>query len=133
MLKPVKKVQIAKALQMIEDKLAGELVIETALSVENIFMACLNGQIHRDEIVDGITHEKYGFTLADRRKPCLWYGLGNGYMEQEGDDDKNIKKTWTESSNFRFVCFLLMNGILFTVIIYGPEKKQYGILFSKMR
>lgn len=37
MLKPVKKVQIAKALQMIEDKLAGELVIETALSVENIF------------------------------------------------------------------------------------------------
>ena len=62
LLKPVKKVQIAKALQMIEDKLAGELVIETALSVENIFMACLNGQIHR------------------------------------------IK-------NFRFVCFLLMNGI----------------------
>ena len=36
LLKPVKKVQIAKALQMIEDKLAGELVIETALSVENI-------------------------------------------------------------------------------------------------
>ena len=64
LLKPVKKVQIAKALQMIEDKLAGELVIETALSVENIFMACLNGQIHRDEIVDGITHEKYGLETA---------------------------------------------------------------------
>ena len=36
LLKPVKKVQIAKALQRIEDKWAGELVIETALSVENI-------------------------------------------------------------------------------------------------
>ena len=74
MLKPVKKVQIAKALQMIEDKLAGELVIETALSVENIFMACLNGQIHRDEIVDGITHESMDLRLPIA-ETCLWYGL----------------------------------------------------------
>lgn len=73
-------------------------MIETALSVENIFMACLNGQIHRDEIVDGITHEKYGFTLADRGNLfVVWLETA---IWSRGDDAKNIRKTWTESRIF---------------------------------
>lgn len=131
LLKPVKKVQIAKALQMIEDKLAGELVIETALSVENIFMACLNGQIHRDEIVDGITHEKYGFTLADRGNLFVVW-LGNGYMEQREMTQKILEKLG-QNQEFSVCVLPIDEWHLFTVIIYGPEKKQYGILFSKMR
>ena len=74
LLKPVKKVQIAKALQMIEDKLAGELVIETALSVENIY-ACRS------------------------RKPVCGMAWKRLYGA-EGDDAKNIRKTWTESRIF---------------------------------
>ena len=121
LLKPVKKVQIAKALQMIEDKLAGELVIETALSVENIFMACLNGQIHRDEIVDGITHEKYGFTLADRGNLFVVW-LGNGYMEQREMTQKILEKLG-QNQEFSVCVLPIDEWHLFTVIIYGPEKK----------
>ena len=74
LLKPVKKVQIAKALQMIEDKLAGELVIETALSVENIFMACLNGQIHKMRLLTEL-HTKSMDLRLPIAETCLWYGL----------------------------------------------------------
>ena len=129
LLKPVKKVQIAKALQMIEDKLAGELVIETALSVENIFMACLNGQIHRDEIVDGITHEKYGFTLADRGNLFVVW-LGNGYMEQREMTQKILEKLG-QNQEFSVCVLPIEEWHLFTVIIYGPEKKTIRYPFFK--
>ena len=129
LLKPVKKVQIAKALQMIEDKLAGELVIETALSVENIFMACLNGQIHRDEIVDGITHEKYGFTLADRGNLFVVW-LGNGYMEQREMTQKILEKLG-QNQEFSVCVLPIDEWHLFTVIIYGPEKKTIRYPFFK--
>ena len=129
LLKPVKKVQIAKALQMIEDKLAGELVIETALSVENIFMACLNGQIHRDEIVDGITHEKYGFTLADRGNLFVVW-LGNGYMEQREMTQKILEKLG-QNQEFSVCVLPIDEWHLFTVIIYGPEKNNTVSFFQK--
>ena len=129
LLKPVKKVQIAKALKMIEDKLAGELVIETALSVENIFMACLNGQIHRDEIVDGITHEKYGFTLADRGNLFVVW-LGNGYMEQREMTQKILEKLG-QNQEFSVCVLPIDEWHLFTVIIYGPEKKTIRYPFFK--
>lgn len=114
---------------IIEDKLAGELVIETALSVENIFMACLNGQIHRDEIVDGITHEKYGFTLADRGNLFVVW-LGNGYMEQREMTQKILEKLG-QNQEFSVCVLPIDEWHLFTVIIYGPEKKTIRYPFFK--
>ena len=112
---------------MIEDKLAGELVIETALSVENIFMACLNGQIHRDEIVDGITHEKYGFTLADRGNLFVVW-LGNGYMEQREMTQKILEKLG-QNQEFSVCVLPIDEWHLFTVIIYGPGEKNNTVSF----
>ncbi|WP_306480565.1 response regulator transcription factor [Mediterraneibacter sp.] len=127
LLKPAKKVQIMKALQMIEDKLAGELVIETALSVENIFMACLNGQIHSDEIVDEITYEKYGFTLSDSGNLFVVW-LGNGYMEQKEMTYKILEKLG-QNQEFSVCVLPIDEWHLFTVVIYGREKKTARCAF----
>lgn len=129
LLKPAKKAQIVKALQMIEDKLAGELVIETALSVENIFVACLNGQIHRDEIVDGITYEKYGFTLADHGNLFVVW-LGSGYMEQREMTRKILEKLG-QNQEFSVCVLPIDEWHLFSVIIYGPEQKTERYSFFK--
>lgn len=83
-LKPLKKVQLKKAVLSVKEKLENEQAISAAFTVENIFRGCLNGQIHPNGKFHFMTQEKYGFTLDDPISVCtIW--LGSNYTEQRED------------------------------------------------
>ena len=58
LLKPIKIAELKKALYQIEEKLSREQSKESAFSLDNIFMGCMNGQLHPDDGFHEMTKEK---------------------------------------------------------------------------
>ena len=81
MLKPVRTVQLKKALLQAREKIIERQALGRAFTVENIFTGCLNGQISPDRKFHQMTGEKFGFTLEDPGALFIVW-MGNGYTEQ---------------------------------------------------
>lgn len=81
LLKPVKKAQLQKSLKDIGDKMSEKQAKEAALTVDNIFMGCLNGQLRLNADFHNMTKERYGFSLEDPGALFV-VRIGNGYAEQ---------------------------------------------------
>lgn len=124
LVKPVKKLQLQKAVRNVWDKLADEWAAETALSIESIFMGCLNGQIHPDEKFNETVMERYGFSLEDPGALfSVW--LGSSYMNLRERVEKYLKNACRE--NGIKVCVLSIDAWhLLTAVIYrtGSEKEK---------
>lgn len=142
LLKPVKKLQLQKAIHNVYEKLADEWAAETALSIESIFMGCLNGQIHPDEKFNETVFDRYGFSLEDSGALfTVW--LGSSYMDLRERVERFLKNTCREKDIQ--VCVLSIDAWhLLTTVIYrtgnrawkgravGKECAEYEIFRSEI-
>lgn len=119
LLKPVKRGQIQKAVLNIKNKLAEDQAMESALSAENIFMGCLNGQIRSSEKFNEITKERYGFSLEDSGALfAVW--IGSGYMEQR-ESVRELLENATKGKRFSVCVIPIDVWHLLTVVVYRPH------------
>ena len=81
MLKPVRPLQLRKAVSQVREKIEEQQALGKAFTVENIFTGCLNGQVFPDRKFHQMTREKFGFTLEDPGALFVVW-LGGGYAEQ---------------------------------------------------
>ena len=70
--------ELKKALYQIEEKMLREQSKESAFSLDNIFMGCLNGQLHPTDAFHQMTKEKYGFTVEENAALFIVW-MGNQY------------------------------------------------------
>lgn len=81
LLKPIKIPELKQALRQVEEAITKEQNSEQIFSIDNIFMGCINGQVHPDEKLSALMKEKYGFSVEDPAEVfVLW--LGESYEEQ---------------------------------------------------
>lgn len=91
LLKPIKIAELKKALYQIEEKLSREQSKESAFSLDNIFMGCMNGQLHPDDGFHEMTKEKYGFTVKDKAVLFIVW-LGEQYRNRK--EEARIQLEW---------------------------------------
>lgn len=90
LLKPIKIRELKEALSQIEEKCAREQSKEAVFSLDNIFMGCLNGQLHPDEAFHEMTKKIYGFTVEDRTSMfILW--LGESYEQYKAEAREKLE------------------------------------------
>lgn len=75
LLKPLKLPELKRALEHADQMIRNEQSREAVLSLENIFLSCVHGQLEPDEIFHVKTQEKYGFTVLEPAEIFLvWLG-----------------------------------------------------------
>ena len=70
LVKPVREDELRQAVRRADEKLKKEHMTEAVLSIENIFMSCLNGQISPDPFFDRMTKQRFGFTIEEPTSPA---------------------------------------------------------------
>lgn len=81
LLKPIDQAQVRQAVVRIAEKIGKERMLEETFTVENIFISCLNGNIHPQRQFQTMMREHFGFTLEDPGA-VLTVWLGSGYAQQ---------------------------------------------------
>ena len=82
LVRPVSEDELRQAVGRAEEKLEKERMTEAVLSIENIFMSCLNGQISPDPFFDRMTKQRFGFTIEEPGAVfAVW--LGDSFEEQK--------------------------------------------------
>lgn len=81
LLKPIKIPELKRALQKIADEIRRVESQEKVLSMDNIFLGCLNGQLEVNPELNRMTKERYGFTVEEPVEIfAVW--LGDSYERQ---------------------------------------------------
>ena len=65
LLKPIKIPELKQVLQKTADEIRRVESQEKILSMDNIFLGCLNGQLEVDTELNRMTKERYGFTVEE--------------------------------------------------------------------
>lgn len=135
LLKPVKRIQLQRVLQNIEEKIISDQILRGALSPESVFSGCINGQVRSDERLNKIIYERYGFTLDDEGAVlAVW--LGNGYTENREQVGKILERC--EKMVSYELCVLFVDvWRLAAVIVYdrngeSREKDAYEEIRNKV-
>ena len=82
LVKPVREDELRKAVAQAGKRLKKERMAEAVLTIENIFMACLNGQLSPDPDFNRMTEQRFGFTVEEPGAVfAVW--LGDGFEEQK--------------------------------------------------
>ena len=70
--------------------------MKSTFTIENIFLGCLNGQLHPDETFHEMTMENYGFTVNDKGA-VFTVSLGDKY-EAEKTEARRLVENAAEST-----------------------------------
>ena len=82
LVKPVREDELRQAVVRAGEKLKREHMAEAVLSIENIFLACLNGQLSPDPDFNMMTRQRFGFTVEEPGAVfAVW--LGDSFEEQK--------------------------------------------------
>ena len=82
LVKPVREDELRQAVVRAGEKLKREHMAEAVLSIENIFLACLNGQLSPDPDFNRMTRQRFGFTVEEPGAVfAVW--LGDSFEEQK--------------------------------------------------
>lgn len=82
LVKPVREDELWKAVTRAEKKWKREQTVKSVVSLENIFLSCLNGQISPDRDFNMLTSQRFGFTVEEPGAVfAVW--LGDGFEEQK--------------------------------------------------
>lgn len=122
LLKPVKKPRLEKAILTIAEKLEKEKVREQALSAENIFMGCINGQLHPNRELHEMTRERYGFAVTDPGALFV-VRIGNEYAEQR-DRVRGILENAGTGNGFSVCVLPIDTWHMLAAMIYRTKYKD---------
>ena len=82
LVKPVREDELRQAVVRAGEKVKREHMAEAVLSIENIFLACLNGQLSPDSDFNRMTRQRFGFTVEEPGAVfAVW--LGDSFEEQK--------------------------------------------------
>ena len=103
-MKPIRPIQLKKALMQIREKMRNEYWLNASFTVENLLIGCMNGQYQPENKLNEITVRTYGFTVED---PCgmfiLW--LGEDFEKNKAEAVHLLKRSLQKENKFR-VCIL---------------------------
>ena len=81
--------ELKQVLQKTADEIRRVESQEKVLSMDNIFLGCLNGQLEVDTELNRMTKERYGFTVEEPVEMfAVW--LGESYDQQE----TGLRRRW---------------------------------------
>ena len=133
LVKPVREDELRQAVRRADEKLKKKHMTEAVLSIENIFMSCLNGQISPDPFFDRMTKQRFGFTIEEPGAVfAVW--LGDGFAEEK----KEAKSIIGQAEQFGLGCisrvFEARVWNLLFVVLYRieDEEKAYTYLEKKI-
>lgn len=133
LLKPIKIRELKEALSQIEEKCAREQSKEAVFSLDNIFMGCLNGQLHPDEAFHEMTKKIYGFTVEDRTSMfILW--LGESYEQYKAEAREKLEHIGEYGADFSAHVVEYDAWELLVLVLYKTEgeKSQYAYFQSSV-
>ena len=82
LVKPVRADELWKAGDSGREEVKREQTVKSVVSLENIFLSCLNGQISPDRDFNMLTSQRFGFTVEEPGAVfAVW--LGDGFEEQK--------------------------------------------------
>lgn len=82
LVKPLREDELRRTVVQAGETLKKERMAETVLSIDNIFMACLNGQLRPDPAFHMMTRQRFGFTVEEPGAVfAVW--LGDSFEEQK--------------------------------------------------
>lgn len=88
LLKPVSEDELRQVVMRTAEKVMREHAADAVLSIENILMACMNGQLTPDPEFHMMTMQRFGFTVEEPGAVfAVW--LGDGYEENK-EQGKNV-------------------------------------------
>lgn len=126
LVKPLRENELRQAVLRAAEKLKREHMAETVLSIENIFMACLNGQLSAEPDFNMMTKQRFGFSVEDPGAVfAVW--LGDSYEEQKEHAKSVIRQSEAFRSGRASCVFEARVWKLLFVVLYrmGDEEREY--------
>lgn len=120
LLKPIKIPELKRALSQIRSSLEKEQSKESILTLDNIFMGCLTGQLTIDEQMGRLIEDKYELKLNDRLYLFLVW-LGEGYESQKAQARQLLEEVGRHSSEFSMHLLEFPSRCKFVAVLYKPE------------
>ena len=103
-MKPIRPLELKRALMQICEKMRNEYWLNASFTVENLLIGCMNGQYQPENQLNEITVRNYGFTVEDS---CgmfiLW--LGEDFEKNKAEAVHLLKRSLQKENKFR-VCIL---------------------------
>ena len=103
-MKPIRPLELKRALMQICEKMRNEYWLNASFTVENLLIGCMNGQYQPENKLNEITVRNYGFTVEDS---CgmfiLW--LGEDFEKNKAEAVHLLKRSLQKENKFR-VCIL---------------------------
>lgn len=131
LVKPVREDELRKAVARAGERLKKERMAEAVLTIENIFMACLNGQLSPDPDFNRMTKQRFGFTVEEPGAVfAVW--LGDGFEEQKEHAKSVIGQSGDWGSGRASRVFEARAWkILFIVLYQMEDEEQEYTCFQK--
>ena len=103
-MKPIRPLELKRALMQICEKMRNEYWLNASFTVENLLIGCMNGQYQPENKLNEITVRNYGFTVEDS---CgmfiLWFG--EDFEKNKAEAVHLLKRSLQKENKFR-VCIL---------------------------
>ncbi len=129
--KPVTEDELRQAVTRAAEKVMRDHAADAVLSIENILIACMNGQLTPDREFHMMTKQRFGFTI-DEPGAVFAVWLGDGYEENK----EQAKNVIGQSEAFRAgrasrVFEARAWNILLVVLYHIQDEEQEYLYFQK--
>lgn len=121
LLKPIKIPELKQVLQKTADEIRRVESQEKILSMDNIFLGCLNGQLEVDTELNRMTKERYGFTVEEPVEMfAVW--LGESYDQQADRAAETLEHLAQNAVGYRTFLQKNENAAMVLLILYRLEE-----------
>ena len=121
LLKPIKIPELKQVLQKTADEIRRVESQEKVLSMDNIFLGCLNGQLEVDPELNRMTKERYGFTVEEPVEMfAVW--LGESYDQQADRAAETLEHLAQNAVGYRTFLQKNENAAMVLLILYRLEE-----------
>lgn len=121
LLKPIKIPELKQVLQKTADEIRRVESQEKVLSMDNIFLGCLNGQLEVDTELNRMTKERYGFTVEEPVEMfAVW--LGESYDRQADRAAETLEHLAQNAVGYRTFLQKNENAAMVLLILYRLEE-----------
>lgn len=121
LLKPIKIPELKQVLQKTADEIRRVESQEKVLSMDNIFLGCLNGQLEVNTELNRMTKERYGFTAEEPVEMfAVW--LGESYDRQADRAAETLEHLAQNAVGYRTFLQKNENAAMVLLILYRLEE-----------
>ncbi len=121
LLKPIKIPELKQVLQKIANEIQKVESQEKVLSMDNIFLGCLNGQVEGSRELNHMTKERYGFAVEDPAEVFMVW-LGESYERQADQTAEILEHLAVNAVGYQTFLQKNENNRMILMILYRLEE-----------